>query len=135
MMGATGFKALMDSSRIRIYAGTEPATADAALGGATLLNELTVSGGETNLTFGTPVAATIAKSSGESWSGTPVATGVATFFRLVKTSDSGGASTTDLRIQGTVGTLGADMNVSNATMTSGVAFPPLNYFSVNLPTG
>lgn len=134
MMGASGFKALMDNCWVRIYAGTEPATADAALGGATLLDELTVSGdGITGLTFGTPANATISKASGEVWSGTAVATGDATFFRVVKTSDTGAASTTDLRVQGSVGELGADMNLSDATFTSGVPFT-LNYFSINLPT-
>lgn len=134
MMGTSGFKAQMDSCRVRIYAGTEPATADADLGGATLLCELTSGGdGSTNLTFGTPSGATISKNSGETWSGTPVATGVATFFRVIKTADTGTASTTDDRVQGGVGTLGADMNLSSTTFTSGVPFT-LNYFSVNLPT-
>lgn len=134
MMGASGFKALMDSCRVKIYAGTEPSTADAALGGATLLCELTVSGdGLTSLTFGTPAGGTISKASGEVWSGTAVATGDGTFFRAVKTTDTEAASTTDLRIQGSVGELGADMNLSDATFTSGTPFT-LNYFSVNLPT-
>lgn len=134
MLGATGFKALMDGFRVRIYAGTTPDTADAALGGATLLCELTVSGdGTTNLNFGSPSGAIISKAAGEVWSGTAVATGDATFFRAVKTTDTGAASTTDLRIQGTVGELGADMNLSDATFTSGTPFT-LNYFSVALPT-
>lgn len=134
MMGSQGFKALMDGGRVRIYAGTEPATADAALGGATLLNELTVNGdGSTNLTFAAPANAVITKASGEVWSGTSVATGVATFFRYVKPADAGGASTTDLRIQGTVAALGADMNLSSTSFTSGTPFT-LNYFSDTLPS-
>lgn len=134
MLGASGFKALMDGFRIRIYAGTAPATADAELGGATLLCELTVNGdGITNLNFGSPAAAIISKAAGEVWSGTAVSTGGATFFRAVKTTDTEAASTTDLRIQGTVGELGADMNLSDATFTSGTPFT-LNYFSVALPT-
>lgn len=134
MMGSQGFKALMDSCRVRIYAGTEPATADAAIGGATLLNELTVNGdGTTNLTFGSPSNVVITKASGEVWSGTSVASGTASFFRVVKTTDTGALSTTELRIQGTVAELGADMNLSSTAFTSGTPFT-LNYFSDTLPS-
>jgi hypothetical protein len=134
MLGSTGFKGLMDDFRLRVYAGDIPATADAALGGAVLLAEYTESDdGTTGLTFGTPSGATIAKNTGETWSSTPVANGVGTFFRCEKSGDDGTLSTSALRIQGDVGTLGAIMNVSNATYTIGVPVT-LNYFLVNFPT-
>lgn len=134
MLGSTGFKGLMDNCFVKIYAGTEPASADDAIGGATLLDTLTVSDdGTTGLTFAAPVGDTITKNTSEAWTGTATGTGVATFFRVVKAADTGAASTTDLRIQGSVGTLGADMNLSSASFTSGTPFT-LNYFSVALPT-
>jgi len=134
MMGASGFKALMDNCFVDIYQGTEPATADAALGGATLLCRLTVSGdGTTGLTFGTPTGAVLSKASAEAWSGTASNTGVGSFFRVVKTGDTGDLSASALRVQGSVGTLGADMNLSNPSFTSGTPFT-LNVFNVALPT-
>jgi hypothetical protein len=134
MLGSQGFKALMDNCVLKIYAGAEPATADAELGAATLLCTLTVGGdGSTGLTFAPPAAGVITKNTSESWTGTASGTGVGTFFRVVKSADTEAASTTDLRIQGSVGTLGADMNLSSASFTSGTPFT-LNYFSSALPT-
>lgn len=134
MLGTSGFKALMDNCFVKVYAGTEPATADDSIGSATLLATLTVGGnGTTGLTFAAPVGDTITKNTSEAWTGTAVATGVGTFFRVVKGTDTGASSTTEARIQGSVGTLGADMNLSSASFTSGTPFT-LNYFSVALPT-
>lgn len=134
MLGTSGFKALMDTCFVKIYAGAEPATADAELGGATLLCTLTVGDdGTTGVSFAAPSGGVVTKNTSESWTGTASGTGVGTFFRVVKSTDTEAASTTDLRIQGSVGTLGADMNLSSASFTSGTPFT-LNYFSVALPT-
>jgi len=46
----------------------------------------------------------------QTWSGIATATGIATHFRIVQDSDGGLLSTTQKRIQGTVGVTGADLN-------------------------
>ena len=109
----------MSGCVLRMYSGTVPATADAALGGATLLHEYSVGGAGTGGTFETtPVAGALVKKVSETWTGTSVASGDATFGRLVLVADDGTLSTTAKRIQGTVGTSGADILLGNITFTA-----------------
>jgi len=131
MGGVTGhgdLKTIVDSNfKLMIYAGTVPATADAALGGATLL--CTVSNGGSAVTMDTAAAAgVLAKNTGETWSGTNAATGTATFYRFQKTADDGLSSAVEPRIQGTIGTGGADMNVGSTSLVSAATFT-VNYFT------
>lgn len=135
MLGTSSFKTLMDGSRLYLYSGTVPASADAALGSATLLATLTESGdGTTGLTFGTPSAGVISKATAEVWSTASItASGTATFWRLAASGDAGGASTTEERVQGTVGSVDADMLLGDAALVSGQPFS-LAYFNVALPT-
>lgn len=103
---------------IRIYGGSVPATANAALGGATLLCTVSVGGTGTGVTFeATPVDGALVKTAAETWSGTNVATGTATFWRLVDTGDDGTLSTSAERVQGTFG--GTSGLLSNPSLTSG----------------
>jgi archaellin len=53
------------------------------------------------------------------WTGNCVASGTATFYRLGAVSDTSAASSVALRIQGTVGLAGADLNVTSTTFTNG----------------
>ena len=132
---ATGsVKSALDGGFVKLYAGTVPATADAALGAATLLCVIYSNG----VSAGVNLAATasdgaIAKAAAETWSGTNVATGTATFFRHVAAADDGGASITAPRLQGTVGVSGADLNISNTNL---IAATPqaLDYYNLTLPT-
>lgn len=111
---------------LRIYAGTVPATADAAGTSATLLCELTASSGAwsagafTNgLEFSAATAGVIGILSGETWSGVNAASGTATFFRFFgNATDANGATTTLPRIQGTIGTSGTDMTTANTSLTA-----------------
>lgn len=103
---------------IRIYAGAVPADADAGLGGATLL--CTVTGTPSGIEF--EAAATtgvLLKSASQTWSGTNAASGTATFFRIVDSGDGGSASSSLVRLQGTVGLLAADLELSNVDLVSG----------------
>lgn len=68
------------------------------------------------LQFGPPTAGVISKTS-DVWSGVNLATGVATWFRFVLPTDDATLSTTQPRIQGTIGTSGADMIMANTTLT------------------
>ena len=110
-----------------------PATADAAIGSATLLCTVSVDGGGTGGTFSTsPSGGVITKDSAETWKGTNAASGYASFYRGVLSGDTGLLSTTDKRIQGTVGTVSKDLIVANAYLTIGVE-QPINAYSIGFP--
>jgi hypothetical protein len=93
-------------SIIRLYDGTQPTNANTAISTQTLLVSLTVAG-----SFGTDSNGTITL--GSVTSGTAVASGTASFFRIVK-SDG-----TTVVMDGSVGTSGADMNLNTTTVASG----------------
>lgn len=70
------------------------------------------------LTFGVPSAGTVAKSG--VWSFAGVAAGTAGWFRMKASSlDDNLATTTLVRLDGSVATSGADMNLSNLTIAIG----------------
>lgn len=73
----------------------------------------------------------IAKETG-TWSGTCLATGTAGYYRLVRTDDDALATSTAIRLQGTVSTSGADLNMSNINFTSG-AVETINTYSITQP--
>lgn len=107
--------ALANSGKLRVYTGTQPIDANTAIGAQTLLGEFamastafgasTASGTAPNR-VATATAAAIADI-------TAVATGTAAWFRLLK-SDG-----TTVLMDGSVGTSGADLNLTDVTITSG----------------
>jgi len=92
-------------SIIRLYDGSQPANANTAIIAQTLLVSLTIAGG-----FGTDSNGTITL--GAVTSGTAVASGTASFFRIVK-SDG-----TTVVMDGSVGTSGSDLNLNTTTISS-----------------
>jgi len=124
---ATGsLKAALAGGELRIFGGTVPADANAATTGATLLCTLLDAGSGIN--FDTAAAGgVLSKDPGETWTGINAAGGVATFFRHVLSADANDASTTALRIQGTIATAGADMVLGNTTLISGAVQSMPNY--------
>lgn len=131
LLDSASLKDILDGGFLDIYSGTIPATADDALTGATLLCR--VSNGGSGLTFDTnAVGGVLSKNPSEVWQGLNTASGVASFFRFVSASDTGAASDTEGRIQGTVAVLGADLNISNTSLT--VSAPQaIQFFYVALP--
>lgn len=131
LLGSGGFKETMDGSEFRLYAGLVPAAAGDSIGAATLL--CTVKNGASGVTFDDTTPGVLLKPAAETWSGTNVATGTATFFRHAAAADDGGASTTAPRLQGTTGVSGADLNISDTNL---VAATPqaLDYYNLTLPT-
>jgi hypothetical protein len=91
---------------INIYAGSQPANANTAISGQTLLVTLTVTGA-----FGTDSNGTITLSSVAN--GTAVATNTATFFRITK-SDG-----TTVVMDGSVATSDADLVLNNTSIATG----------------
>lgn len=97
------------AGKLRIYDGTQAATADTAIGAQVKLAELTFSatafGAASN---GVATAAAITQDSSAD------ATGTATWFRVIN-----GSGTTIF--DGTVGTSGADLNLNTTSIVAGAA--------------
>lgn len=133
LMVTGSLKSLLDGGSVRVYAGAVPSSADAAIGAALLLCEIKVKTSGDGLTFeATAPSGVLTKNLSEEWESNNVASGDATFFRFVKPADTGGASTSEVRIQGTVGLAGADMQISNTALVIG-APQKLEYFNVAMP--
>jgi hypothetical protein len=91
---------------INIYAGSQPANANTAISGQTLLVTLTVSG-----SFGTDSNGTITLSTVTN--GTAVATGTASFFRITQSNGS------TVVMDGSVATSDADLVLNNTSIATG----------------
>ena len=102
-----GLIAYADSNAlINIYAGSQPANANTAISGQTLLVTLTVTG-----SFGTDSNGTITLSSVAN--GTAVATGTASFFRITKSNG------TTVVMDGSVDISDADLVLNNTSIATG----------------
>lgn len=135
LLDTGSLKATLALGFLKIYTGAEPATADAAATGtliATISNNSTGTG--VNLAAAA-VAGVIPKLSSEVWSGLVAAGGphIAGYFRHVAVGDTGALSTTEARLQGSIATAGADLNISSTTLTTG-ATQTIDYYSIALPT-
>lgn len=133
LAGTGSMLGALDGGFINIYSGAVPADADASLGSATLLCTLTLGGdGTTGLTLEAS-GRLVRKPAAAAWSGTNAASGTATFYRHVVSGDTGGASTTEKRTQGTVGlTNAADMTLVDVSFVSAASFP-LNSYVLEQP--
>lgn len=132
MLDTGSFKTALSGMKLKIYSGTPPATADAALGGAVLLCTVSDNSGSGALTWETSaVGNTLQKNSSQVWSGNNAASGTASFCRFELASDTGTASTTEVRVQGDVAIAGAFLNLSSVALTSG-APQAVNSFAITL---
>ena len=120
VLDTSAVKTLLENTgTIKIYSGTAPATADAALGAAVLLVTITDNGLGGGLTFEAAAASgSLQKLSSQVWKGTIASSGTASFFRYVVAGDDGALSTTQVRVQGLVGLGGTDMNLSSVNLTA-----------------
>lgn len=107
--------ALANSGKIRVYDGTQPTDCNTALGTQTLLGEFTLP----STAFGASVASGTAPNRAATGTAgaisdvTAVSTGTATWFRMFKSD-----GTTAL-MDGSVGTSGADLNLTDVSITAG----------------
>jgi hypothetical protein len=101
---------LANSGKLRIYDGTQPATADTALSGQVLLAELTF-----NATAFGAASAGVATANAITQDASADATGTASWFRAVK-SDG-----TTVLFDGSVGTSGSNLNLNSVAIASGAA--------------
>lgn len=103
--------------RLEIYDGTPPLSANSAVTGTLLLTI-------TDLAFpGPAVNGLLTGNPALEWKGAVVASGTARYFRyVVNPGDTGALSTVLRRMQGTVGTSGADMNIPSVQFSAGGEF-------------
>ncbi len=103
--------ALCNSGYLVIYSGTQPAE-DGSLTG-TLLAKLTF--GSTAFATATASGGTVTATANAIGSASALATGTAGYFALLKSDDA------TIVMTGSVGTTGADLNLSSLSITSGVS--------------
>ena len=132
MMGNVGATAALNtaSMELRIFSGPEPLTADAALAGETLLVTIQVNGGG-GMRFAFTGEGTIMKDIDQSWLGDVVATGTPTYYRLCSKTDDNTASTTKVRVQGSVGPTG-DLKLGTTTLATGNP-QSIDFYQLRLP--
>ena len=120
------------SSRISIYGGTAPAGADLAATGATLL--CVIEAATDPLEFDSAVTnGVVSKDSGQTWSGTILATGLATWFRVEDVSDDRSEDSSALRLQGSIGTVVGDMIMTNPNLVLS-NIKTIENFRMSVPT-
>ena len=101
--------ALLNSGKLHIYDGAQPATADTAVGAQVLLAELAF--GAT--AFGAAVAG-VATANAITQDSSANATGTAAWFRALKSDDTP-------VYDGSIGTSGCDLNLNTASIVAGAA--------------
>lgn len=136
LLSVGSLKSALDGTVIKIYSGMPPPTADSALSGNTLLCTITRNGdGATGLTLeADAVGGQITKNTSELWEGEIIANGTASFFRQETLADVGDMSTSAVRLQGSVGNVGADINFSDIAFITGDV-RRLNYYVASIPAG
>ncbi len=118
-LAVTGsLKDAFDGGLIKVFDGMPPSSPDDAEVG-TLLWTISVDGDGTGLTFDpTPVGRALVKPAAATWQGATAA-GTPTYYRLVAAGDTGAGSTTQPRVQGSVGAVpGVDLYMTNPTLVT-----------------
>lgn len=107
--------ALCNSGKLRVYTGTQPTDANTAIGAQTLLGEFTMSATAfpASAASGTAPTRNAVATANTIADITASGTGTATWFRMLK-SDG-----TTVLFDGTVGTSGCDLNLTDVTITTG----------------
>ena len=133
MLDSSNLRTTINGGLIKVYDGTVPATADAALSGNTLLCTFSLNSTGAGINFDTTATGdTLAKAPAEVWAGNPAVTGTGTFYRHVAVGDDGTLSTTQARIQGELGA-GNEMLLATNVFTVGVN-RVLDAYSITFPT-
>lgn len=122
LCGTTGIKGagMLDAFFIDIYSGSQPVDADQAPSGTLLATISESADGITPLTFGTPADGRVGKTPGELWRGNGLANGTAGWYRLRRAGDAGGVSTSAVRMDGSIATIGGNMRLGSTAVEVGV---------------
>lgn len=133
LLAVAPLRTALNGCELRVYSGPEPASVDAAIAASNqlLLTIKTDAGAGLTWEADAP-GGVITKNLAEDWRGTVSAAGAATFFRLVLPADTDAASTSAVRIQGSVAIAGADLNFSSTALVVG-AVQRLEAYAIALP--
>ena len=132
----TGLADALSGCVLKLYAGTVPTSANSAIGSATLLGTYSGDGAaNAGLEFeSTPVDGAILKKAAQGWQcSSAAASGNATFYRLEAPGDSGAESSSAVRVQGTVGVVNADLNLTAGVAVTAGAPLQINTYILNIP--
>lgn len=133
MLATGSARDALQNGKINYYSGDPPASADDAATGV-LLCSIDKDGYGNGFTLdNVAVGAVIAKAAGDLLRGTGLANGRAGYFRHVGANDTGTASTTEPRIQGSIAKSGSEGNVSNPDIVQG-AVTDIDEYAFALPT-
>ncbi len=114
-----GLKGALNLGFINIYSGPQPISPDSPATG-TLLGVVSVNAVGTGLTFEAAAAGSIAKTTAENWKFMGAATGTAGWWRFYPAAGNPSISSTDeARLDGSIGSSGADMVLSNVAIVIG----------------
>ena len=110
---------------IHIYSGSQPADADSDETGTKLL-EVTVGSGAftpgspgNGLEIDAPISGKIGIKADETWSGVGLAEGTAGWFRFYDNKEQTGTLGSAVRLDGSCGVSGAQLNMSSTSVTVG----------------
>jgi hypothetical protein len=114
-----GIKGAFNLGFMNIYSGSQPSNADTGATG-TLLGTVSVNGAGGGISFDPSVAGVIAKAAAELWRFTGLAAGIAGWYRLYEATDTpGNTQSTKARVDGAIGSSGADLNLTNLQIQPG----------------
>ena len=124
-IGTVGMAGALSTGVIEIYTGSQPASANdpvtgTLLGTVTLNGDAFTPGTATNgLTFAAASNGAVSKSA-TTWRFDGLATGSAGWFRFKANAvDTGGSSTTAIRLDGSIAASGGDLTIGNINVTTG----------------
>lgn len=120
----------LDTSEIRLYSGAVPASSDDSTGSSTRLCRVRLNGTDALVWEMNPQKA-LSKPAAATWVGNNLATGTATYFRIVDQADGDNASSGAIRIQGSVGIVDADLNLDSTALMAGID-TPIKSFTVGM---
>lgn len=119
LLGSQSLKDALAGGKICIYSGAAPTSADAAATGTLLCTVTLGANPASGITLDTAAAGAITKPAADTWSGSNVANGQASYFRWVTLADDASQSSTAKRIQGLVSTSGAHLNMTSVNLVQG----------------
>lgn len=125
LLDTNSFKTLMDGGSIRIFKGTPlPVSASAAETGTLICIVKNAGVGIIWGVAGATEDGVMAQAAAQVWSGTVINSGgVATYYRVVGATDTGVLSTTEPRVQGTIGTsASSDMQLADPVLVAAASF-------------
>lgn len=140
------FNDIFRNGVMQIYTGGQPTTADGVELGTRLVEIINGGGAYGTFTSGSPAyglnfgaaaAGILGKNAGEAWSGQADSTGTAGYFRFYPNDRDGNmgadAGEVKIRFDGSVSTSGAQLNMSNTSITSG-GTTTIDTVAVTIPT-